>query len=744
MPSDEAPAFSREGILGGLPARRASTLLFAIENRTALLVARARKAMARFETERTAAEREQVFLAALAVGRTPPGRLTIQDLDRHARGWADLVPPDPELRAALLGRIADKYGLPARARELRSVLGAVDPAVAVAYRRQTGHALAEDDAGPLPVRERLRWWRTDVSRLLEGLPPFWLAYALTLTETVGAGVLALPIAFARFGALGATVVLAFFGIVNALTIAALVESITRNGNMRYGNAFFGRLVGDYLGRPGLLVAMPALLALEAVAFLVGLVGFGTTLGGATGLPAVACAAVLFAVVVVALWRGSVDATVAVAVAVGFLNLGLIVAITMLAAGVAGPGSVVSGSRGGFVLDTSLLEVMFGVALVAYFGHTSAGHAAKVVLARDPTGRQLMAGNVAAILTAMVVYIFFVLAVTAAVGPDVLAGYRGTALTPLAARVGPIVDALGTIYVTLGVGLSSIYVGLSIFNLMAEAVAAIPIARWRSRRSGRLTGFAIGVAPLVAIFVTVEWLLSTGGITFTEPLNVVGTITLPLLGGVLPMLLLVASRRRGERLPGWMIGPLGQPITALLIGSLYLFSVFAFGLWIWHEPLQRLAAIATGVAIVALPVVAWRRGAFVPRTVVEYRVEAGPPAYGVVSVLSAGRPLVAEIGLDETTGLRTVTAPETTVGAPNRLRSVSVSLPVHAARELELWVHAISSDGSSTATSSTVELVAADDVRTIQIDGQKGGPVVVPLEHDRTVLTISLAGEPAQS
>ncbi len=744
MPSDEAPAFSREGILGGLPARRASTLLFAIENRTALLVARARRAMARFETERTAAEREQVFLAALAVGRTPPGRLTIQDLDRHARGWADLVPPDPELRAALLGRIADKYGLPGRARELRSVLGAIDPAVAVAYRRQTGHALAEDDAGPLPVRERLRWWRTDVSRLLEGLPPFWLAYALTLTETVGAGVLALPIAFARFGALGATVVLAFFGIVNALTIAALVESITRNGNMRYGNAFFGRLVGDYLGRPGLLVAMPALLALDAVAFLVGLVGFGTTLGGATGLPAVACAALLFAVVVVALWRGSVDATVAVAVAVGFLNLGLIVAITMLAAGVAGPGSVVSGSRGGFGLDTSLLELMFGVALVAYFGHTSAGHAAKVVLARDPTGRQLMAGNVAAILTAMVVYIFFVLAVTAAVGPDVLAGYRGTALTPLAARVGPIIDALGTIYVTLGVGLSSIYVGLSIFNLMAEAVAAIPIARWRFRRSGRLTGFAIGVAPLVAIFVTVEWLLNTGGITFTEPLNVVGTITLPLLGGVLPMLLLVASRRRGERLPGWMIGPLGQPITALLIGSLYLFSVFAFGLWIWHEPLQRLAAIATGVAIVALPVVAWRRGAFVPRTVVEYRVEAGPPAYGVVSVLSAGRPLVAEIGLHETTGLRTVTAPETTVGAPNRLRSVSVSLPVHAARELELWVHAISSDGSSTATSSTVELVAAADVRTIQIDGQKGGPVVVPLEHDRTVLTISLGGEPAQS
>jgi amino acid permease len=744
MPPDEAPAFSRAGVLGGLPARRASTLLFAIENRTALLVARARKAMARFETERTAAEREQVFLAALAGGRTPPGRLTIQGLDRHARGWEDLVPPDPELRAALLGRIADKYGLPARARDLRAVLGAAEPAVADAYRRQTGHALAADDARARALRERLSWWRTDASRRLESLPPFWLAYALTLTETVGGGVLALPIAFARFGALGAIAVLAFFGIVNALTIAALVESITRNGSMRYGNAFFGRLVGDYLGRPGLLVAMPALFILDAVSFLVGLVGFGATLGGATGLPAVACAALLFAVVVAVLWRGSVDATVALAVAVGFLNLGLIVTITALAARAAGPDAFAKANQGGLALDTALLEVMFGVALVAYFGHTSAGHAAKVVLARDPTGRQLMAGNVAAILTAMVIYIVFVLSVTAAVGPDALAGYRGTALTPLAARVGPIVDALGTVYVTLGVGLSSIYVGLGIFNQMTEGIAAIPIARWRARRSGRLADFAIGAAPLGAIFIAVEWLLNAGGISFTEPLNVVGTITLPLLGGVLPMLLLVASRRRGERLPGRMIGPLGRPVTALLIGSLYLFSVFAFGLWIWHEPLQRLAAIGTGVAIIALPVVAWRRGAFQPRTVVEYRIEAGPPAYGIVSVLSAGRPLVAEIGLLDATGRRTVTAAEASVAAPNQLRSVSVSLPKHETRELELWVHAVSGDGSSTSTPSAVEVLVAGDLRTIRVDGQKDGPVLVPLGHDPTVLTISLAGAAAHA
>ncbi len=95
-----------------------------------------------------------------------------------------------------------------------------------------------------------------MSRRLETLPPFWLAYTLTLTETVGGGVLALPIAFAGFGPVGATVLLLVFGLLNMLTVAALVESITRDGRMRYGNAFFGRLIGDYLGRPGLAIAVP--------------------------------------------------------------------------------------------------------------------------------------------------------------------------------------------------------------------------------------------------------------------------------------------------------------------------------------------------------------------------------------------------------------------------------------------------------------------------------------------------------
>jgi amino acid permease len=745
MLPEDGRVFSRESVLGGMPARRASTLLYAIENRTALLASRAKRAMARFETERTTAEKERIFFGALADGRTPPAKATIQDLERHAPRWASLVPNDPELRAAVLKRIIDKYGLPRRARAIRMALGALDPDVAEAYRRQAGQSL-DAIAATEPMRERIRWWRSELSQRLESLPPFWLAYALTLTETVGGGVLALPIAFAGFGPLGATVLLVIFGLVNALTVAALVESITRNGNMRYGNAYFGQLIGDYLGRPGNFVAMPALFALDAVGFAVGLVGFGATMAAITGLPVVAGAGILFALCGAVLWRGSFDATVALAVAVGMINLSLIVLISVIALASARPDPTASGVGPGVPLDASILELIFGVVLVSYFGHTSAGHAAKVVLARDPSGRQFLAGNVAAMLTAMVIYIVFVVAVTAAVGPAALAGYDGTALTPLAERAGPIVNVLGSVFVVLGVGLSSIYLTLGIFNQMAEVLPAIPGIRWRSRVGRpRPIDFVVRAAPLAAIFGLVVVLLNAGTISFTGPLSLIGTLALPLLGGVLPMLLLVAARRRGDRIPGWIIGPLGRPVVALAIGSIFFLAVLSFGLWIWDGWLERIMALGVSLVIVALVVITRRRGAFRPRAVVEYRVEAGPPEIGVLSFVSAGRRLVAEVDLDELTGGRRVVDSEVLIHAPDRLRSIKVVLPSHAAFERKLWVHRIDPDGSS---STGAPEVGESDGAGMRADDSGAGtarPIVAVFGTDASRLSISVAsGSPVTS
>lgn len=99
--SDRLALFTRDELLGGLPARQASALLFAIESRTAHLVAQARLVMQRFPTQEAAEESDLAFLEALALGRDPPVRPTIQDLERYAAQWVSLVPDNPRVQAAV-------------------------------------------------------------------------------------------------------------------------------------------------------------------------------------------------------------------------------------------------------------------------------------------------------------------------------------------------------------------------------------------------------------------------------------------------------------------------------------------------------------------------------------------------------------------------------------------------------------------------------------------------------------------
>jgi hypothetical protein len=214
MSHDPSALFSREELLGGLNARRASTLLFVIEARTAQLVGRSRQAMEPFLSEKTFADRERAFLSALAAQRDLPVRPSIQDLEQYAPQWAALVPSDPGLRAAIAHALSDKYlftfaGVPS----LRRALGLDEPSVQQAYERLYSQSLSTIFAPQITRRERLRWARANLATGLENLPPFWMAFALTLTETVGASILALPIALAGIGPLAALVLLIVLGLV---------------------------------------------------------------------------------------------------------------------------------------------------------------------------------------------------------------------------------------------------------------------------------------------------------------------------------------------------------------------------------------------------------------------------------------------------------------------------------------------------------------------------------------------------
>src|SRR5918998_2975266 len=105
----DAPLFSRADLAHGLPARRASTLLFAIESLTAQLAARERRAMATYLTDRTEAEQERTFLDAMRAGREERHRPSIRDLERHAPSWAPLVPPDASLAATVAALLGERH-----------------------------------------------------------------------------------------------------------------------------------------------------------------------------------------------------------------------------------------------------------------------------------------------------------------------------------------------------------------------------------------------------------------------------------------------------------------------------------------------------------------------------------------------------------------------------------------------------------------------------------------------------------
>src|SRR5512138_1774348 len=134
--SNEESFFGGQNILDGMPLRRAGTILFVIEGRTVQLVSQSRVALAPYVIDRTAVEKEQAFLAAMAQGRDLPMQPAIQDIERFAPEWSSLVPSDEDQRAALAKKISEKFhfryqNVPA----LREVLCLETEAVQQAYER---------------------------------------------------------------------------------------------------------------------------------------------------------------------------------------------------------------------------------------------------------------------------------------------------------------------------------------------------------------------------------------------------------------------------------------------------------------------------------------------------------------------------------------------------------------------------------------------------------------------------------
>ena len=993
--SDELALFTRDELLSGLPARHASALLFAIESRTAHLVARSRWVMERFLTQEAAEERDLAFLEALALGREPPLRPTIQDLERYAPQWASLVPENPRVQAAVAHLLGHKYDLVYRATPgVRAALGLDGEAVRQAYQRMYHQPLEGVFATRTTPASRLRWAWAALAGWLESLPPFWTAFALTLTETVGAGILALPIAMANVGPLAGVAILIVMGLVNVLTIACMAEAVARSGIIRYGNAFLGRVVTDYLGRAGALVLSLGLVIECVLTLWPFYIGLSTTLANATHVPAPVWVVPLFLIGLYCLRCETLRATIASALVIGAINIGLILILSLLALISLRPanlGYVNVPFRGGRPFDPSILQLVFGVTLLAYFGHLSVSNCARIVLRRDPSARALIWGAIAAQAVVMVIYCIWVLAVNGTIAPQALAGQPGTALVPLAAEIGPVVHVLGSVLVVLGMGMGTIHSSIPLFNLVRER---LPTQRWRAvilpRRRGRLllrsnrrgmasangdlrlgltylgleanpgpgpsrrnrrpqfrldvqvdgathrlemavTGswqatalgdqwpalrqhnvrlaleildaspehvrlrvssplhlayegewyatspsmadvfalpdrqrqivtwmarqgmvgqetvglaevatqigqpeaaarsmlnalveqgfiqelkvegeiryqprlaarrgrqlpegiwqalseqgevaakgglesgllqrareallgkhgrFLLSVAPVTAVFLLAEWLLLTGVESFSEPLSFLGVIVISLLGGAFPVLLLIASRRKGEVVPGVVYRFLSHPLLTVGIYLLFLASLFLHGLVIWENPVQRALALAAGGLMVGVSIALVRRGAFAPRAVVELRAGqrepqlfpagsarapapgAQPAGQATFAVTVSGQPATAEVRLGYPDGERQVRAAAGEIPAFSALRYATFQLPATDARELKVWAHKVTPEGNSEGLPALLQAHCGDE--KVEFDLKlSSGQVVLPLHGGACRLTITFQEE----
>jgi hypothetical protein len=912
--------FTRDEVLGGLPARRAAATLFLVESRAAHLADRSRRAADFLLSEDAERRRDLHFLEAFSGGREPPVKPGIHDLEQFAPQWASLVPANPPLRAAIAHMLGRKYRFTrAVVPRLRVALGLDDDAVERAYRRQYREELSTIYAARTHPLDRLGAAWGALSARIDSLSPFWLTFALTIAFSFSQAVLALPTGVASMGAGPGALLVIGVGLVNVLTMACMAEACARNGDFRYGRAFLGRLVTGYLGAEASLVFSIVAALRTFLVTLAGSIGIGLTLASSTGIRAELWIAALTAVELYYLSRRSLNVTITTMLSLLAVNLTLFLLITLFAVRAIEPANLARAASvpTGAAFDPSVLRLVIGVVVMLYIGHVYVIQCAKIVLPRDPSARSLIRGSVAGTATMIVLFIVWMLAVNGVVSADRLVREAGTALPPLAERIGPAVKVLGSLLVVILLGMSCLRTTTVLFNLVQERLptrlrivvtlarrrgdlffeprlagggvrigvrylglsegrarlrveaqhdgelqradvvvadtwdasevfarlggvrpgtltievldadpdsvrlrvtttmsartsgewppveqslmAATELAEplrglvtWLTRRGEataseiareraveaetahimldelvtqgfvervddgpdpryrirlaarrrrpmpqdvwaaldpprpadavrrrRPTGamllatrnllmseagqFVVSLSPIFLVFVVGEAMLLTGSASFAGVLGFGGVIANSLTSGIFPVLLLVASRRKGDYEPGTVYRLIGHPVFTASVYALSVANLFVHGLVIYRDPWTRGCALLFGTVVLVITIRMARAGAFSRRSVIELRQDMRQAGAGLLTVMSDGRPLTTEVTLTLSEGDETSRSSAVKIPALSKLRTVIVRLPAGRARELKVWVHRVTTDGTSESVPALVEV-----------------------------------------
>ena len=239
--------------------------------------------------------------------------------------------------------------------------------------------------------------------------------------------------------------------------------------------------------------------------------------------------------------------------------------------------------------------------------------------------------------------------------------------------------------------------------------------------------------MAAAFLLAEGLLLTGSGSFTGLLGLSGVLVVPLLGGIFPVLLLVASRRKGERVPEAVPRFLSNPVLLGSIYALFLASIFLHGLVIWSDPLQRGLALLVGVMVLWITLA--MRGALARRLVIELREDEGEQV--LFSVTAAGRPTATDVQLRYPNGEQRHKAASGEVPAFSSLRQVTFRPEASSATQLKVWAHKVTPEGDSEGIAGSLRVRQGEKTKEFDLKVSKG-QVVLPVAPGTCQVDITLA------
>jgi hypothetical protein len=167
--------------------------------------------------------------------------------------------------------------------------------------------------------------------------------------------------------------------------------------------------------------------------------------------------------------------------------------------------------------------------------------------------------------------------------------------------------------------------------------------------------------------------------------------------------------------------------------LFLANLILHGIVIWSEPLEKIAALGMAVIVILATVRMLRRDAFTRRVVLEVREEVGRALrFGLVA---SGVPLAAEVRYEGDGGQQEAVSSGFDLPPLSALRRLTFTVPTCGQREVKIWTHRVTLEGTSEPLPLTLSLGEGAQGADMKVGR---GELTVPVTD--TSLTVTLLPE----